>query len=93
MGARFGMTVHNRGGANYLLRGSNNVISDRSGFKHKVEECKFEWNGFFVSEDEWEERQPLDFLEGFPDDQSPAVSRPETTDVFITTNIIDPDNP
>ena len=91
MGAKF--SNKNRGGANYLRPGSNNVIDDRSGFKGKVEECKFEWNGFFVAEDEWEERQPLDFLEGFPDDQSPKVSRPETSDVFITKNITDPDNP
>ncbi len=93
MAATFGSNSHNRGGANYLKRGSNNVISDRSGVKYKVEDCKFEWNGFFVGEGEWEERQPLDFLHGFPDNQNPKVSRPETTDVFITTNIIDPDNP
>lgn len=91
MSAKFGSK--NRGNANFLRQGSNNVIDDRSGFKQKVENCKTEWNGFFVAFDEWEERQPLDFLEGFPDDQSPKFSRPETTDVFITTNIIDPDNP
>jgi hypothetical protein len=87
MGAKFNSSRHSRGNANFLKRGSNNVICDRSGFKVKVEECKFEWNGWFIRDEDWEERQPLDFLHGIPDNQNPKVSRPESTDVFITTPV------
>lgn len=72
----------NKLGANYYKHGSNNVICDRTGFKVKVEECSFEWNGLFVMNSVWEERHPQDFVRGVPDDQNPEVSRPEGTDVF-----------
>lgn len=79
-------------GANYLKWGDNNVISDRSGFKKKASECKFEWNGLFVSNSEWEERQPQDFVRGVPDDQRVAISRPESLDIFLATNEVKSDD-
>ena len=84
--------THNKSYANYLKKGDNNVISDRSGFKVKASECKYEWNGLYVHKDEWEERQPLDLIRGIPDDQSVEISRPPQTDVFLTANEVTPDD-
>ncbi len=72
--------------ANFYKKGTNNVESDRSGFKLKATDCRMEWNGFFVGKDEWEERNAQDFLRGFPDRQQAAISRPGTGDVFLELN-------
>ena len=80
-----------KGHANFYEHGDNNVIDDRTGFKRKASQCEFEWNGFFVGKDQWEERHPQDFLRGFPDRQQPNVSRPGTGILFIETT--DPVNP
>lgn len=85
MPAQFGKRT--KGNANYLKPGTNNVISDRDGFKYKANECRYEWNGLLVHESEWEERHPMDFLQGIPDNQSPQVSRPEGEDVFISGQV------
>ena len=77
---------HKRGKNSYYEKGSNNVECDRTGFKMKASGCSFEWNGFFVRNQSWEERQPQDLLRGFPDRQQPDVSRPGTGDVFLGTN-------
>ena len=50
-----------RGKNEYYLMGSNNVECDRTGFKMKADQCRFEWNGFFVRGKSWEERQPKTF--------------------------------
>jgi hypothetical protein len=72
-----------KGRANFYRSGSNNIICDRTGFKMKAEDCKQEWNGFFVRRESWERRQPQDLLRGFPDRQQPDISRPGTGVVFI----------
>ena len=79
-----------KGRADYFKMGSNNCICDRSGIKMKSSEGRFEWNGLFVHKDYWEPRQPLDFLKGIPDDQTPDVSRPGGPDVFLTANEVTP---
>lgn len=69
--------------ANYYKKGTNNVECDRTGFKIKATSGRKEWNGFFVRDQSYERRQPLDLIRGFPDRQQPAISRPGTGDVFI----------
>ncbi len=78
--------------ANYLEKGSNNVLCDRSGMKFKASECRYEWNGLFVYKGFWEARQPQDLLKGFPDNQEPEVSRPGGEDVFLTANEVKADD-
>ncbi len=78
------VTQSRRGRANFKRPGSNNVICDRTGFKIKVEDGQYEWNGLFVRSKSYERRQPQDLLRGFADHQQPEVSRPPGTDVFIT---------
>lgn len=65
------------------VKGTHNVIDDRTGFKKKKCECEYEWNGLLVSKDEWEERQPQDFVRGVPDGKPVKDLRPETKDVFV----------
>lgn len=81
-----------RGKNSYFEFGSNNVECDRTGFKMKAGECKFEWNGFYVRDQSWEMRQPQDLLRGFPDRQQPAVSRPGTGDVFLEVGDVTADD-
>jgi hypothetical protein len=85
-------TKSSKGRANFYRPGSNNVICDRTGFKMKVEDCSFEWNGLFVRKDSWEARQPQDLLRGLPDDQRSEVSRPGNVDVFLADNEVTPDD-
>ena len=77
------ITQQSKGRANFLRHGSNNVICDRTGFKIKVEEGRYEWNGLFVRNESYERRQPQDLLRGFGDRQQPEVSRPGGEDVFL----------
>lgn len=90
MSARTGRT--RRGRANFISKGSNNVICDRTGFKVKAKDCQLEWNGFFVRNESWEQRQPQDLLRGFPDNQEPEFSRPGTGTVFLGTNEVTEDD-
>lgn len=82
----------NRGRANFYRHGDNNIIDDRSGFKIKASTGEFEWNGHFVGRDQWEKRQPLDLLRGFPDQQAAAVSRPGNPDIFLSIGEVDPND-
>ena len=68
----------------YAALGDYNVICDRTGFKLKASECKLEWNGFFVRNESWEPRQPMDLIRAFPDPQTVPIPRPGQADVFIT---------
>ena len=88
MGAR--PNSHGKGRANYLLKGENNVECDRTGFKVKSGDVKQEWNHFMVRLESWEQRQPQDLLRGFPDNQSPQVSRPGTGDFFLDVGDVKP---
>ena len=65
-----------------LVLGDWNSICDRCGFKLKASELQREWNGLMVCERCFEPRHPLDFVEGIPDDQSVAWTRPEQDDYF-----------
>ena len=65
------------------VKGTHNVICDRTGFKRKRCDCRYEWNGLLVDKDEWEERQPQDFVRAVPDGKPVKDLRPETEDVFV----------
>jgi len=41
--------------------GGANTIDDETGFKVKMSEVSKRWDGHFVTDDNWEERQPQDF--------------------------------
>lgn len=62
-------------------------ISDRSGFRYKLNEMKREWNGLLVGKDEWEKKQPqLEPRRTITDPQAlrnPRPDRVEPMDVYV----------
>ncbi len=51
-------------------------ISDRDGHRARNYNTKKEWNGLWVGSEEWEARQPQDFVRGVPDVQTVPDARP-----------------
>lgn len=45
----------------HFSHGSTNTIDDETGQKVKMNEVRKRWDGFYVTEENWEERQPQDF--------------------------------
>lgn len=77
---------------NQFVSGTNNVICDYSGAKVKASDCRMTWDGYFVRKELWGPRHPQDHLKGRADKQSVQVSRPESTDSFLTTNEVTADS-
>ncbi|MFA5695923.1 MAG: hypothetical protein WC917_00455 [Bacilli bacterium] len=71
------------GNANFLKKGSWNVICDRCGMKFKREKVRLEWDNLLVCKKCYEIRQPQDFIPGYVDKQVVPISRPPPTDVFV----------
>ena len=63
--------------------GGWNVICDQCGRMFKDSELQLRWDGFMVCSDDWEPRQPQDYVHGVADIQAPKWARPEQTDSFI----------
>ena len=58
-------------------------ISDRSGFRYKLNDMKREWTGMLVGPDEFETKQPqLQPRRTGPDPQALQNPRPDVTDVL-----------
>ena len=74
------------GRADYLDVGNFNALCDRCGGKYKASELKFEWDGLYVCPTCWEPRNPLDYVKGVPDIQTPPWTRPDPPPVFVTPN-------
>jgi hypothetical protein len=70
------------GRADYHIGGDWNAICDKCGKKFKFSMLKKEWDGLYVCEKDWEERQPQDYVKGVRDNMSVPVSRPEAPDLF-----------
>ena len=65
-------------------RGDWASICDSCGRKLKASELRQRWDGLKVCQDDWEPRQPQDFVRGVADYQAPPRTRPEPQDQFIT---------
>jgi hypothetical protein len=74
---------------NYFVSGDWNAICDVCGTKTKASKLKKRWDGFWVCTNDFESRQPLDFLRVRPDKGSVPWSRPEATDSFLYICYID----
>ena len=77
--------------------GQWNVICDRCGFNYKNKQVKRDWAGLFTchgggTHGGWEERHPQDFVKGKADRQAPPWVRPESEDVFVGTNDVQPED-
>jgi len=56
---------------------------DVCGRKYKASALSQRWDGLMCCDDDWEIRQPQDFVRGVPDTQIAPWLRPEPPDYFI----------
>lgn len=75
-------------GNNIYCKGDWDAICDSCGRKYKASELRKRWDGLMVCSQDWEPRQPQDFVRAIVDRQAVPWSRPEATDTFV---VIDPD--
>lgn len=64
-------------------RGDWEAICDSCGRKFKASKLKQRWDGLMVCQQDWEPRQPQDFVRGVPDPQLVPWVRDEATDAFV----------
>ena len=69
-------------------RGDWNAICDVCGRQMKASALRQRWDGLKTCQDDWEPRQPQDFVRGVADYQAPPFTRPEQADSFIPVTII-----
>jgi len=74
------------GARDFYKKGSWNAICYVCGFKRKAEEMKLRWDGVYVCHQDWEIRQPQDFVRGIPDEQPLPWTQPEPPDTFNGPN-------
>lgn len=70
---------------NYFKLGDWNAICDGCGFKFKASQLRKRWDGMMMCEDDWEMRNPLDFLRPPNEHISTPWSRPEPPDSFVAS--------
>lgn len=70
---------------NYYVSGGWNVICDSCGKKIKASEAKQRWDGLIVCPNDFEMRQPQDFVKARQDKITVPFTRPRPTDDFIYT--------
>ena len=58
-------------------------ICDSCGRIFKASVLRKRWDGLMVCPDDWEPRQPQDFVRGVADTQAPMWTRPEASDTFV----------
>lgn len=68
------------------------AICDSCGRKFYASELRRRWDGYMVCDDDFEERQPQDFVRAVPDHQRVAWTRSEPSDVFVVPAPADPDS-
>jgi len=63
--------------------GNWNVICDACGREYKANQLRKRWDGVMVCPQDWEPRQPQDFVRGVADKIVPEFTRPEQQDNFV----------
>lgn len=71
------------GQADFLRVGDYNAICDVCGRKFKFSRLRQKWDNTWACEQDWEPRQPQDYLRGIPDNMSVPLSRPDPPPLFI----------
>lgn len=69
---------------NHFISGEFNVTCDVCSKKIKAYESRQRWDGFIVCEDDWEPRQPQDFVRARQDKITVPFQRPIPTLEFVT---------
>jgi hypothetical protein len=71
------------GNRGYFKLGDYNAICRVCGFKRKASELRLRWDGVYVCNQDWEIRQPQDFVRGLPEEIAPPWTQPEPPPQFI----------
>lgn len=62
--------------------GTYNAICDECGRQFRAFQLTQRWDGLMVCQEDWETRQPQDFVRGVADKMVPPYTRPEQADTF-----------
>jgi len=73
------------GRRDYFKLGTNNAICYVCGFKRKASEMRLRWDGVWCCKEDWEIRQPQDFVRGLPEETAPDWTQPDPPAFFITS--------
>lgn len=71
------------GRADFFKKGQWLVICDVCGMKYHSDDLKKRWDGLMCCRQDWNIRQPQDFVRGIPDPQAVPWSRPDTAPQFV----------
>jgi hypothetical protein len=71
------------GRADFYKKGQWDVICDVCGMKFHSGDLKQRWDGLMTCKEDWNIRQPQDFVRGILDRQWVPWSRPDTTPTFV----------
>lgn len=71
------------GARDYYAKGQWNCWCPVCGFKRKSGEMRLRWDGVYVCEQDWEPRQPQDFVRGHADKQQVDFTLSENPDQFV----------
>mgnify|MGYP003342889622 CR=1 FL=1 len=66
------------------------AMCDVCGRKYKASVLKKRWDGLMCCDDDWEIRQPQDFVRGIPDTQIAPWLRSEATNNFVAVTTAQP---
>jgi len=76
------------GQADFLRVGDYNAICDVCGRKFKFSRLRQKWDNTWACEQDWEPRQPQDYLKGIKDNMSVPLSRPDPPALFLDELIV-----
>jgi hypothetical protein len=76
------------GQADFLRVGDYNAICDVCGRKFKFSRLRQKWDNTWACEQDWEPRQPQDYLKGIKDNMSVPLSRPDPPALFLDEIIV-----
>ena len=80
------------GKADYWKPHDYNAICEVCGFKFKASELRRRWDGLMVCSEDWEIRQPQDFVRGVRDQRPLPFTSPEDTDTFVNPGDVTPNS-
>jgi hypothetical protein len=71
------------GRADFYKKGEWLAICDVCGMKYHSNDLKERWDGLMCCRQDWNPRQPQDFVRGIPDPQAIPWSRPDVPPNFV----------
>ena len=71
------------------VKGDWKTVCDVCGREYLASQLQKRWDNLMVCMNDWEPRQPQDFVRGTADIQAPPWTKPEQSDVFLDDVTID----